>query len=108
MFEKGKSGNPTGRPKLSEATKLFKEMCRQASPEVFDEMLKMAKHAKHSVVKFNACKYLLDQAHGAPEVFKAEEDSKGSINILATSLHELIKADMLERRLEDEKKKDVA
>lgn len=108
MFEKGKSGNPSGRPKLSEETKLFKKMCQQASPEIFDEMMKMAKSGAHSIVKFNACKYLLDQAHGAPEVFKAEEDSKGSINVLAASLHELIKADMLERRIEDEKRKDVA
>ena len=62
-FQPGQSGNPTGRPKTAAA---FREACAAKTPEAVDELWKLASSSKSQMVKLEALKYLMNQAHGAP------------------------------------------
>lgn len=71
-FEKGKSGNPKGRPKQSEEEKSqkeqFKKLLRSSTVTALESIIQIA-NDRSSKDRFNACKYLIDKAWGVNTAF---------------------------------------
>ena len=65
MFEKGKSGNPGGRPKEdAELKRIIDEEC---GPEYFvEKLLEFVNHAIDQGVKLKALIYLMERRYGKP------------------------------------------
>lgn len=75
-FAKGTSGNPKGRPKMSDDEKEqreeFKNLLRTATVPALRSIIEIA-NSKCSKDRFNACKYILDKAYGNNAVFLSSE-----------------------------------
>ncbi len=71
-FEKGKSGNPKGRPKQSEEEKSqkeqFKKLLRSSTVTALESIIQIA-NDRYNKDRFNACKYLIDKAWGVNTAF---------------------------------------
>lgn len=71
-FEKGKSGNPKGRPKQSAEEKSqkeqFKKLLRSSTVTALESIIQIA-NERYNKDRFNACKYLIDKAWGANTAF---------------------------------------
>lgn len=71
-FEKGKSGNPKGRPKQSEEEKSqkeqFKKLLRSSTVTALESIIQIA-NDRYNKNRFNACKYLIDKAWGVNTAF---------------------------------------
>lgn len=78
-FEKGKSGNPKGRPKQGEEEKSqkeqFKKLLRSSTVTALESIIQIA-NDRSSKDRFNACKYLIDKAWGVNTAFLLDGTEK--------------------------------
>ena len=63
-FKAGKSGNPTGRPKKTEAEQTLEEMCRAKTPEALAIILDIMTEGDGHKVKLSAAQYVIDRGWG--------------------------------------------
>lgn len=75
-FEKGKSGNPAGRPKQSAEEKkqkdAFKKLLKASTVKALESIIFIA-NDKFNNRRFDACKYIIDKAYGANIAFLADD-----------------------------------
>lgn len=71
-FEKGKSGNPRGRPKQTAEQKSqkeqFQELLKSSTVTALQSIIQIA-NDRYNKDRFNACKYLIDKAYGVNTAF---------------------------------------
>ena len=70
-FEKGKSGNPGGRPRV--ITEL-RDLARRQAPDAIKELGRLALKARSETARIAAIRELLDRGYGKPTQILAGED----------------------------------
>lgn len=60
-FAPGKSGNPSGRPALTEEQRVAREMKAQCQPKVVKELMRLVLKAKRDADRIAAAKALLEE-----------------------------------------------
>jgi hypothetical protein len=91
-FRPGQSGNPTGRPKKTEAERRVDELFRKKSHQAAKALLAMADDIETPVkVRVEIYKYVIDRALGKPRI-------SGDIGINATLVTPARILDELDRR----------
>lgn len=84
-FEKGRSGNPKGRPRQPDEQNLqkkqFKKLLLSSTVSTLETIIKISNDPK-SKDRLNACKYLIDKAYGSNPIFLSDNDSEDSSVII--------------------------
>lgn len=90
-FVEGRSGNPKGRPKMSDDEKEqreeFKRLLRTATVPALRSIIEIA-NSKCSKDRFAACRFIIEKAYGSSAVFLSEgaEDIE-PVQIIITPYH---------------------
>ncbi len=91
QFAKGSSGNPGGRPKRTPAEQKAIEMMKEATPEMVDLVLSIARDEKASFyAKLQAAELILNRSMGKPETYLRVENAEESQEDAAMSLLALL------------------
>jgi hypothetical protein len=76
-FEKGKSGNPGGRPRVIVE---LRELARRQAPDAIKELGRLALKARSETARIAAIRELLDRGYGKPtQILAAEEAAEPGI-----------------------------
>lgn len=71
-FEKGKSGNPRGRPRQTAEQKSqreqFQRLLKSSTVDALQSIIQIA-NDRYNKDRFNACRYIIDKAYGANTAF---------------------------------------
>lgn len=65
-FEKGKSGNPGGRKKRTQAELDLIKACRQSSPAALDVIKELMKDSAEDSVRLRAAVHIIERGYGTP------------------------------------------
>lgn len=72
-FEKGKSGNPGGRPRVISE---LRELARAHAPEAIKELARLTIKARSEAARITAIRELLDRGYGKATQFLAGDDEE--------------------------------
>ena len=87
QFRKGVSGNPGGRPKRTPAEQKAIDMMKEATPEMVDLVLSIARSKSASFyAKLQAAELILNRSMGKPETYLRVENGEQSAEDAAASL----------------------
>ena len=93
QFAKGCSGNPGGRPKRTPAEQKAIEMMKEATPEMVELVLSIARSKNASFyAKLQAAELILNRSMGKPETYLRVENMDESREEAAASLLALFEA----------------
>jgi len=71
-FEKGRSGNPGGRPRVSAE---LRDLARRQAPDAIKELGRLALKARNETARIAAIRELLDRGYGKPTQILAGDDA---------------------------------
>jgi hypothetical protein len=66
-FQKGQSGNPSGRPKKSKSEYDLEKACKEETPEALQVILKCMRRNDMPKLQLDAAKYVVDRGYGKPK-----------------------------------------
>ena len=87
QFQKGVSGNPGGRPKRTQAEQKAIDMMKEATPEMVELVLGIARSDKSSFyAKLQAAELILNRSMGKPETYLRVENGEQTAEEATASL----------------------